>query len=547
MRYILPGLLCLGLLLRLAGVRFGLPLDLMGDEFVHVYTAFNFFNEMTARAVSPLSYTPSLLAVLLAPLFVILGGMGIIAGAFEGIAGFKEYAILHATDFLSISRVLSALFGVVFLYTLYMLVRRLVGYWPAIIVTVFAVFDFWFVHESIHGHFWMPATAFVALAFYLLIRLTEEGLWKYYIGSVISMVLGFWMAYFPIILAPFLLLAHVHTKKSNLLRLGAAFVLYAGLFVLIAWLNPVSFWLQFGRGIGSVFNAIGMSVAPGLQAMPAGTTDLFYNLVSLLQVVFFNNPPLMLLGMIGLGLMIFRPGFRSFIVQLTIGFFIIYLILVISVFSDPDHRYILPLLLPLYLGVGYVTQLLLECRRAHYGLYVSAIILLSLTMLYSVYTTTMYVLLLQKDDTRILAREWVLNNAKPDSVIYVDVPYLDLPKNREVIEFYGTYLPEALRTKDRTLALLSEERFPHPAYFFVEARYAPQLVSVGLRYDYLLVSFSDPQERIIPPGFDQVAVFTATASEKRRLNLLQGPYNPFQEVSIVERLGPNIEIYRRVE
>src|SRR3989344_3455818 len=138
MRWILGGILGVALVLRLAGVTYGLPLDVMGDEFVHLFTAFTMLDEMTLRVLSPLSYEPSLFAILTVPFIAAFGALGIVFGTFEGIAGFKEFAVINATDFLSIGRVLSALFGVAFIYLLYRIVRPLAGVWPALVVPAFA-------------------------------------------------------------------------------------------------------------------------------------------------------------------------------------------------------------------------------------------------------------------------------------------------------------------------------------------------------------------------------------------------------------------------
>src|SRR3989344_4555054 len=154
-------LIFLGVLIRFGALRYGLPLDVFGDEFVHIATAFSFLNDMTLRATEAFSYVPSLMAVLLAPFFGIFGGIGILAGVFAGIDGFKEFAILNSTEFISGARFASALFGAGFLWVLFIFTRRILGEWPALIATLIAAFDFWLVHESQIGHLWMATVALV--------------------------------------------------------------------------------------------------------------------------------------------------------------------------------------------------------------------------------------------------------------------------------------------------------------------------------------------------------------------------------------------------
>src|SRR3989344_1511016 len=119
------GILVAAFVLRLSAVAYGLPLQLFGDEFVHLVNSFTLLEERTLRATSPLAYVPSLFALLLTPFVLAAGLFLIISGAVEGIAGFKEFAILNAPYFLSLGRILSALFGAAFLFFLFLIARKI--------------------------------------------------------------------------------------------------------------------------------------------------------------------------------------------------------------------------------------------------------------------------------------------------------------------------------------------------------------------------------------------------------------------------------------
>src|SRR3989344_5272807 len=68
-------------------------------------------------------------------------------------------------------------------------------------------------------------------------------------------------------------------------------------------------------------------------------------------------------GTIGIGLMAYRLSWRSFVVQLMAGFFVLYLLVAMFIWPHPDHRYILPLILPLLIGVAYTLSILYEKFR----------------------------------------------------------------------------------------------------------------------------------------------------------------------------------------
>ncbi|MBP9711135.1 MAG: glycosyltransferase family 39 protein [Candidatus Pacebacteria bacterium] len=548
MYYALIGILVAGLLLRLAGVVYGLPLDLLGDEFAHIVASFSFLNEMTLRSLSPLVYVPSLMGVLITPFIVLFGGIGMVTGMFVGVAGFKEFAILHASEFLSVGRVISALFGVGFIYLIYLLARPLAGRWPALIAAGLASADFWLVHESHKAHFWIPAVTLVALAFYLLIKMAESGRVRYYWSSVATIALAFWMGFFPIIVAPFFLLAFIHSRVrrfSHFLYAGTFFVALIGL---IGWLNPLSVVRQFGRAIRSALNAIGLDVFPQFVGPSDKATEPLENLYFLLRTLFWDNPFVFVLGALGLGFMLYKLSWRSFTVQLLFGFFALYLCLATFVWPHPDHRYMLPLLIPLLIGTAYILSALYEKFKTTRWVMPAGAVVLVVVFSYSLYVTLRYDALMLKPDTRILAREWVFEHVPDGAGVYTDARYFDLPKSKDSIIFYSAELPTALRTKDEVALTLQGDAFPRPAYFVVDSQYVSQLGNKTPRYSYIVAGFSRLEERMqIPAGFTLVQTYYPQPPQEPLDDLLLAPNHIFTSVGKYTNLGPHIEIYKRVE
>ncbi|KKW35758.1 hypothetical protein A2852_00480 [Candidatus Adlerbacteria bacterium RIFCSPHIGHO2_01_FULL_54_23] len=527
-------ILAMAFALRLASVTFGLPLVLFGDEFVHIVTAFNFLDEGTLRAISPLSYVPSLFAVLLAPFFGIFGFFLMIFGTVDGVAGFKEFAILNAPYFISIGRVLSALFGSAFLFFLFLIVRKITSQKIALAITALAAVDFWLVHESMRAHFWMPATAIVAAGIYFFIRLSESGKTRDYALSTGSMAAGFWMGYFPVLLAPFFALAHFHARGRKLFDLAIWGAISVAALAVVAWLNPLSFLKQFGRAIRSALNVVGIEVFPQFAVSADKATEPLRNFLLFLKLLIFDNPLILVLGLLGMGLMLYGNP-RSFKTQVIAGFFLFYLLAGIFVWPHPDNRYILPLLLPLYAAAGYAMYDLFGrgtvARRIVYAC-------AALAFLYSAYASMSYAVLLQKSDTRALAREWIERNAPWGSAVLSDAQYFELVKDKGSVEYLREHLPEALRERDRFA--------PEDGYFWLNSEYAGKLKD--LRFDYFVSGFYDPAAKPeVPQGFSLMQTFYPQTPDFHLDDLLDNPLNPAAAVSAVDRLGPYIEIYSRAK
>lgn len=548
--WMLGAVLVGGLALRLAGLIYALPLNVLGDEFVHVYTAFTFIDDMTLRALTPLSYVPSLFAIITIPFIAAFGVLGMAVGMFEGVAGFKEYAILNASNFVLIGRALSILFGVALIYLIYRLARPLSGEWAALTVAVLAALDFWMVHESSKGHFWIPVTTLLALAFLMLLKMSETGRLRHYLAAASSIALGVWMGFFPVVLAPFFVLAHFHTRAKRFSYMVWGVGGLTAAFLLIAWLNPLSIMRQFGRALRSALNAVGIEALPQFVGPSDNPTEPLQNLYFLMHTLFWDNPFVFVLGIAGLVLLVYRLSWRSFPAQLFIGFFALYVGVAMFVWPHPDHRYVLPLLVPLFVGSAYLLSIGYEWIGTWKSARTIRAVAVALLVGYSLYVTTSYVTLLLQPDTRTLALNWINEHVPVGAGVYTHVQYFELPKSREAIEVYARIRPEALRERDRVAATLPDERFPQPSYFVIDSQYAGPLGTAtrDFTYDYLVIGFKMPEERIeIPTGFKLVASFYPRDPSERIDDLLLVPRNIFTAVGAVSNLGPHIEIYERVE
>ncbi len=552
MKFLIPGIivvaLFVGCVIRFVAVTYALPLDVMGDEFGHVATAFSFLNEKTLVASYEFSYAPSLMAVILAPFFGLYGILGILWGAFPGLDAFKEFVLLNSSWFIVGARVLSGLSGVLFLWLLFLCTRRLTNRDTAFLAVLFAAFDFWLVHESQVGHLWMPTTALLLAGFYALIRVAETGATRWYLLAAILIALGYWTGFIPIALLLWLCIAHWcapvrHVR--NLLWGGGLAVFLVGI---ISYLNPYSFVRQFGRMLRTILETVGISAFPHLPVVQEVAAPISEKLMLLTQILFFDNPFLFVCGIAGLVLFAYQRGARSFPVLLFGGFSLFYVAVFLFGWPGPDNRYALPLLPAILFGAAHIIAAAFAQGRGKIVSSVSAIVLVC-ALSWSIVASVSYTKLLLLTDTRLMARSWVMNNIPADATVLVSANYMEIPRNRAVTEYLSLQEPSALRTRDRYL--LTHAGSFHPLSYFVlslgEVVLLPEEDSH--EFSYIVRSwYREVEQYPIPAGYSLMAKFYPRDSVIPLTDeLLQNPDNPFISLMRVWNLGPYVEVYEKVK
>ncbi len=548
---LLGAIVLIGAFLRFAALRYGIPLDLFGDEFLHVATAFNFFDEMTIRATESISYAPSLLAIALAPFFALFGGIGMLLGMFEGVIGFKAFVLMESGEFLTAVRLLSALTGIAFLGLIYFYSNRVYGYGVAVIALLLASYDFWLVHESQMGHLWMPVVFLIMASWYALLRLSETGSMRWYALSVVAIALGYWAGFIPILLMPFLVLAHFMSPAARWNRLAVSMASLVALIAAISWLNPFSFLRQFGGALWAISDAFGVSGFSEFQRITDTPMDVWGNAATLLGVLLAANPLLLIAGVIGVVLLTYREGLRKFSTWLVLGFPILYFTAAILIWTNPDDRYVLPLLPSLLVGAGYLFSVALSrFKTGSVGQIIVAILIFS-TFLYSAYTTINYSKLLFTEDTRESARNWIHSEVPAGTALVVDsTHYLEFSRNREVAEVLEASIPQALRSKDRFLLYEGYGAYPSPSYFVLTRGEFSALEASGAtlpEIQYYVRSFYRPESAgAVPSGFSPVIAFSPRETVVATEELLQDSERAvWLDLLGLKNLGPYVEIYRR--
>jgi glycosyltransferase involved in cell wall biosynthesis len=548
--WVVFGAIIIALLLRIQGIIYGLPLDVVGDEFVHVITAFSFFTNGTLRATEVASYVPSLMAIIVAPFFALFGVLGVLTHHFANLGAFKEFVVVNSEEFMIGPRVVSALFGTAFVFVFYRFVRHLLGLRAGLFAALLATFDFWLVHESSFAHFWMPMTFFVTLSAYALVRLRERPTVRKSVYAATSLVFGYWAGYIAIVMLPWFLFAQISVlrAKSKVLLIGGAVLVLFLAFV--SWLNPVSFIWQFGRSMHAALSLVGISAFNHLpKTLPSGPLDPLGNMLTFGRVLFFDNPIVFVLGVVGLFLFAYKKGLWSFATSLMLGFPILYTVLGSFIWVGPEYRYILPVLPFVLFGAVVAVEMCIEwalCKRTHALKFVSYTVFF-VVVAYSAVASAHFALLLRVPDTRLQAISWFTSHIPTGSSVIIDGRYLLLPRNRAALAYLVQHnLADSLRSRDYYLLSQPDSAFPTPSYAAFSEGEAQQLGLSGpdylIREWYMQVSVSP-----VPAGYTLIESFVPRAGSEPIDELLQNPVNPFSAVLKVSNLGPYVEIYRRVQ
>ena len=170
--YVLPALLLLAAAVRFWGIGFGLP-DVLArpDETSIAGPAVGFLS----GDLRPQFFTwPMLFAYLVALTYVVYVFVTRPFGGYATLAAFAESRRRSLAPFLYMSRGLSALFGVLTVWWLYALARRLFDRTTATVAALFLALSFLHVRDSHFGVTDVPMTALVVLAVLAVLRWRES-------------------------------------------------------------------------------------------------------------------------------------------------------------------------------------------------------------------------------------------------------------------------------------------------------------------------------------------------------------------------------------
>ncbi|MBI4059672.1 glycosyltransferase family 39 protein [Candidatus Giovannonibacteria bacterium] len=445
----LPVILVLAFLVRLPGLNYALPLQVVGDEATSIFGALKMMELKTLLPVlhldefKPLLYYPPYLSYLYLPFFgLFLSFKFLFFGG--NLEEFKTLLIADPSALFLMARLLSAIFGVLTVWLVYKIGKNIFkSEAPALLSAGFLALSFLHVNFSHWARHWIPATFFFALVFYFLSREDFSPRRKYLWALAIA-GLGAGINYQVALAAFFIVLwflfydrlslrAHL---KASWVYLGA--ILFLGLAFLPFLLYPPGLVVSAESALSSAHAFAGFIGA-----------YVFY-LVKLLE----TEPVLLLFFVVGM-VYLFRDQRGYFGAA---GGFVLLYVAVFYFFFFIVERYILMLYPILALGAGWGLYRLYLSSAPKFKPAVLALGALSFLFMLAVSLRLDFILL--KNDTRLEAIRWVKINVPERSKVVVLASLTHLPTLPAALAEQEKIDPGSLRKRD-----LAELRLPDKFLF----------------------------------------------------------------------------------
>lgn len=546
-------ILAVALLVRLPSLLHGLPHLFFLDEFVHTANVFKMFSEK--NPFLSFSYLPPLMSYLLAVPIGLAGALGMLFGAWDGIAGFQEFALLRGGYMVAFSRVISMLAGVAAVYALFIFAKRRFGARVALFSAALLAVEYLHVLESQAGRFWAPIALAFLLALYGLYRAHETHKGKWFALSALAIGLGYGLGFGTLFAVPWFAAIAIIVWINNAASrraIVAATGLMLVLFVFFSAANTYSFGRQFGRMTNTILDPLGLRVPVSAAFNQNSDLALFENVRNMVFDGFGAGFPVVtVLFLIGAVVLIREKGGSGFFGSsaiLLVYFPVFYTAMLPFVFNSVNIRYLLPAVLPMIMVASYALFWLVARVPKHMQ---TAFLLCAILVLFAprVYTILRHDARLLRADTREQAINWVESNIPSGSAILTNIEDFDLwiVPTEEGVRFKERETPGRIRTRDVYIAGLAENSRPLPGYVVIDTAYVPLwegFVAVH-NASYAVVGYAGRAEKnpFEALSLELLATFYPASGEIV-------PKFSEEDISIYRmldsrvRYGPYIEIYR---
>ncbi len=479
-RTLLGCLIAMGLVLRLVGLRFGLPELYHADEPIVV-------NHAMAYGTGDLNphffQIPPLISYLLFVIYGVYFLAGCIIGKFPNAGAFADLFLSDPTSFYALGRfLLGALPGAATVWVVAILGKRVVsvraGLWAAAMMSV----CFLPVRDSHYIYTDIPLSLALVIALIAILRIHERGVRKDYLWAGAMVGLCTAIKYNAALVGGAYFLAH-WLRQTSLREKIVSGQFWAGVGASLAVFivtNPFAV-LDFSFFIQS-FAAQGQA-----QGFVGWTHHLSYSLVGGM------GGYALAAALIGAGMTLVQKNTKACIL---LGFLIPFY-LGITFLGQEHDRYALPLIpfLSVFLGIfiegvlpyfsapATLNQSWKPSRRL---VFIGCIVFFLLPMfIKSAYSDWLFL----QPDSRTLAKRWIEANVAPGTKIALDhtfyVPKL-LPSREQLQEKLerargGDHGPSAQKRKklERLLALVKPEEKRYPLYFLSDEHDRPSHFSMA--------------------------------------------------------------------
>ncbi len=545
---ILLGVLFLAAILRLWGISYGFPNILFNDERALVYGALKMMELKTLiPAFHPeefkvLYYLPAMSYVYL----IYLAPLIVLKYLFAGLPDFsifKAGLILDPTFLWYSARFLNALIGVLGVYAVYKISSVFFkNKRAAIFSALFLAFSFYHIQLSHMSRHWIPAVSFTFLALVFAALIYKNPKTSYYVWGGIFGGLAVGTNPISAIVALPLFLAHIFNQKLLSRKLLIGVVVFAAVVAMFVALHP--YGLTLGEGDARAGVSLLKRVTIFFERGLGDFWDLNWKFIKTLLVY---ETTLFILGILGL-VLIFKKDRKIF--YLLFSFLAGYVALLYAMNITYLTRPVLYMIPVFAISAGLLLDyviLKVETKKTLRDLILAAVFVFPLIL------GVKYDWLLAKNDSRILAMEWLGKNL-PGEKILAYLPYMQLTNTREGVTELTSISPESLRVNEKLLKSLPDDSWPQPSYNLLNLHFLPQghewrqkndldyFARLGYKYivlEYRNIDKSDLDKQIL-----------LLSAQGRLVKKFRGDLDVMDEVSASpfalfnsERLGPVVEIY----
>jgi hypothetical protein len=438
------GILALAFLLRIAGVAYGLPLMLVGDEppfvlaalqMIQLHTIIPALHEEAFRAVL---YYPPYISYFFLPFFVVaIGIKWLVWGGSSSL--FSSFLLSDLTIFFEIGRMLMVTFGVISVYLVYKIAESVYRSRAAALIAAFLLAtSALHIALSMVGRHWLPVSFLFLVMLYMLTR-NQWSLRRKIISSLLLIGFGAGISSASFLLTiPFVLWFFILSEASVLNVLRDKQIWSSAAASLILFILPQ---FLFHGAQGALAGGFSLFKEKGVETLIL--TPL--NALLLTARTEFVLVGLFLVGLVSLWFLQKRWALFA-------GCFFLAYVAAFYLLFEFQPRFMLPLV-PLYAIVAPAAYLAFKNNRI-----VRIVILILLIAPLAVSMRISY--LAHANDTRTLAREWIITKALPADKIISYGNLLRLPTRAEEVAGLRAIDPAAVRKVDVADEALDNKNLP---------------------------------------------------------------------------------------
>jgi hypothetical protein len=523
-------------LLRVWGISFGLPFTYHPDEHQYVDTALGFLS----GDLNPHRFNnPALFKYLLATLYALCYLAGRSLGVFDSVTSFQAWATTDPMSVYLLGRLTSALLGTATVVVTYALGRLAYDRKTGLLAATLLAGAFLHARDSHYAVNDVPATLFVTLALFFILRVLQAARLRDYALAGLCIGLATATKYTGLLLLAPLLLAHLlaggaqpRDWPGRLIsrRLLAGLGICAGAY-LVAAPYTILDWPAFRADVETLITR-GATGFKGLQLDPASGW-VFY----LKTLLWGMGLPLALLSILAVLVALVRHR-REDLVLVTFPLILyIYMGRQLLIFA----RFIIPALPVLTILAAMAVWLAVQRLPVRErGRAMAAVAVAILLLFQPVSDTLRYDLLLTRTDTRTLAKTWIEANIPAGARIITQ-------SNGPELAGADRYAPRSRCRYDLTV-VGTTSLYKHPLSYYREQG-----------FEYLVISSFSYDRRLLDPEKDAArrafyAELDAEAQLIREFRPYKGDekppfifaqiYGPATDLWAFVRPGPVIKIYR---